>query len=57
MRKEEVMNLRWEDINFYFNTITVRNTKSDQDRTVPMNEMLTAILRQLKIMSKGEWVL
>ena len=40
MRKGEILNLRWEDVDFERGVIKVKKTKNDQPREVPMHDML-----------------
>ena len=52
MRRLELFNLQWEDVDFQRGIITVRNrgnfrTKNAEDRTIPMNATLTETLRGL----------
>ena len=37
MRRGEICNLQWFDLNFDRGLIHVRNTKNGKDRTIPMN--------------------
>ena len=37
MRKGEILNLQWKDINFDYNLIHLRDTKSGKDNTIPLN--------------------
>ncbi|MCK4418022.1 MAG: site-specific integrase [Candidatus Latescibacteria bacterium] len=52
MRKGELFNLMWEDVDFWKGIITVRNrkefhTKNYENRTIPMNDLLWRTLREL----------
>ena len=49
MRLSEILNLRWEDINFARTEITVKHTKSKRARRIPINNCLILVLRQLTI--------
>jgi integrase len=40
MRKSEVSNLRWEDIDFKNETLVARDTKNGSDHYVPMSQMI-----------------
>jgi integrase len=58
LRRNELVWLEWQDIDFERNTITVRNkeefhTKSYKSRTIPLNEKLKEIL--LKYRKKSGW--
>lgn len=45
MRKSELLNLKWEDINFHNKTILVRNSKNNEARVIPMNEPVYLALK------------
>ncbi len=45
MRRGEILNLRWEDIDYKGNVINIRESKSDRKRGVPMNETVLEALR------------
>lgn len=45
MRREEIANLRWEDVRFDSGLILVRKTKTKMSRTVPLNSVLEEFLR------------
>jgi integrase len=49
MRRNEVLSLRWQDVNFAGNYIQIEpaNAKSGKGRKVPMNELVVAALRAL----------
>ena len=40
MRRSEILNLRWKDIDFSAKTITVENTKNNERRVIPINDVL-----------------
>lgn len=44
MRREEIANLRWENINFASASILIRKTKTKTSRTIPMNAVLERVL-------------
>jgi integrase len=46
-RRSEVLNLRWSNVDFNLNTITFRNTKNGEDRTIVMNKLLATHLSEL----------
>ena len=48
MRKEEILSLTWDKVDFEKQLITVENTKNGECRVVPMNLELTNILRRVK---------
>jgi integrase len=45
MRRNEILRLRWEDIDFDHRIIFVRNTKNNEMREIPMSHMLTVVLK------------
>jgi len=47
MRKSEILGLRWQDIDFAPRTITVRQTKNNEPKIIPMNRTLYEELQQL----------
>lgn len=64
-RTGEIMALKWSDINFTDNTITIcrsirkgveSTTKTDQARVVPMIDRLVEVLKQWRQVSKGDYV-
>lgn len=44
MRRGEVLSLRWKDVDFRDGYVTVRDTKNDEIRQVPMSQRLTETL-------------
>lgn len=48
MRKEEILSLTWDKVNFEKQLIAVENTKNGEGRVVPMNLELTNILKNVK---------
>jgi len=42
MRKGELLNLRWDDVDFYTGTLRVREAKSGEGRSVVMNSVVRA---------------
>lgn len=56
MRKSEMQNLRWEDINFTTNLITLEHTKNGERRYIPINETVKKILLDQKEFGKSEYV-
>ena len=47
MRKSELLQLKWQDIDFNLKVIHIKKTKTHEMRTVPMNETVYQTLRQL----------
>jgi integrase len=57
MRKAEMLNLRWSDVNFEANKILVRETKSGQPRQVPMSRRARWLFHKLAARAPlSEWV-
>ena len=56
MRKGEILNLKWENVDFKNRLIIVEGTKNGEVRKIPMNQKLTATLEGAKKVSKGEYV-
>jgi len=48
MRRGEILNLRWEQVDLAKRLIVVKQTKSGKDRLIPINDGLYAVLRALK---------
>ena len=48
MRKGEIFNLKWEDIDFESRKIRISKSKSGRGRTIPMNSILFSLLSGLK---------
>jgi len=48
LRRKEVVNLQWQHIKFHKKLITVTNTKSGQERVVPLRAQLFKILKAWK---------
>lgn len=56
MRRGEVLNLKWCDVNLDQKTITLHKTKGGKQRTVAMPDKLTAVLRGVKCRQVNEFV-
>jgi integrase len=54
MRKNEILGLRWFDVDFQLAQITVRETKSGEPRYIPVNSTLTEVLDKVRLISKSE---
>jgi integrase len=54
MRRGEIFNLKWFDVDFSRKTIQVRESKSDKKRLVPLNLTVRTMLQNLK--RKSEFV-
>lgn len=53
LRRKELLNLRWEDINFNDNCFIIPETKTDNPRTVGLPDDLKALLEKLGRKSRG----
>ena len=56
MRKGEILNLKWENVDLKNGVIVVEKTKNGKIRKIPMNKKLTETLESGKKVSKGEFV-
>ena len=56
MRKGEILNLKWSNVDFKNRIITVEGTKTGEIRRIPMNKKLTGVLESAKKESEGEYV-
>ena len=50
MRRGEICNLQWFDLNFDRGLIHVRNTKNGKDRIIPMNGTVRQLLETQKVL-------
>ena len=56
MRKSEVLNLTWHDVNFDERTIMVRNSKNNESRIIPMNATVYKELKTLYMKASSSCV-
>ncbi len=56
MRKGEILNLKWEDVNFEQGIILLKNTKSGKMREIPMSSFLQETLKKCFDRSDGVYV-
>ena len=56
MRRSEIVNLKWEDVDFETGYIFVRATKNNEDRAIPVNDALKSVLKELHRHRKFEHV-
>jgi len=56
MRKGEILNLKWSNVDFRTGHILVEETKNGEIRKVPINGKLTLTLESAKKVSSGEYV-
>jgi integrase len=47
MRRSEIFNLKWQDINYEQEYIIVSDSKNDESRVIPMNQVLKDTLENL----------
>ena len=47
MRKGEILNLKWADVDMHNRTITIRKTKNNELRILPVNDVLYRTLRAM----------
>jgi len=56
MRKAEILNLKWHEVDLKQKTVLVTKTKSGRNRLIPVNDALLEVLKALKAESKSEHV-
>ncbi|MFA5459797.1 MAG: tyrosine-type recombinase/integrase [Candidatus Paceibacterota bacterium] len=56
LRKGEILRLRWKDVDFIKKRITVNVTKTNEIRTVPMNELLYQELKKMTSNQENEYM-
>jgi integrase len=56
MRRGNILNLKWANVDFGRGCIYVTKTKTDLDYSVPMNETVRETLQALRFVSKSEYV-
>jgi len=56
MRRSEILNLRWADVDLSNRKITVVNTKNNESRVIPINQTLCEEFLELIKQVKGEYV-
>lgn len=56
MRKNEILGLTWDCVNFQENFIALLKTKSGKSRNIPINVKLREILQEQKELSTGNYV-
>jgi len=49
MRRGEILNLRWQDVDFSRKTVTVVRSKNGEKRTIPMSNLVQDVLRKVKV--------
>ena len=53
MRRGEIFNLKWTDVDFTNKLLYIRDSKSGKQRSIPLNEMLSNLFINLRIDNKG----
>ena len=48
MRKEEILSLKWKDVDYRIRTISILDTKNGESRELPMNDIVYRILLAVK---------
>jgi len=57
MRKGEILNLRWDQVDFFNREIKVENTKSGKPRFIPINDLLfEALKNEKRLNGKSQFV-
>ena len=56
MRRNEILSLKWENVNLSEGYIRVEETKNDESRYIPINKQLHKTLKLVKYKSSGEHV-
>lgn len=57
MRKGEMYNLRWQNVDLRRREFTVRDSKNNESRTIPMNDQVVAALKRHPQHFQSEFVL
>jgi len=56
MRKSEILNLKWRDVDFQNNLIVLTDTKSGKAREIPLNKILREVLSGVPRHLKSDYV-
>jgi len=56
MRKEEILNLRWEDLDFRSRIIYTLDTKNNKRREIAMNDIVYRTLLAIRKIPDSPWV-
>ncbi|MDA2920805.1 site-specific integrase [Desulfobacterota bacterium AH_259_B03_O07] len=56
MRKGEILNLKWEDVNLIDGYIAIRDSKNNDSRMIPINKVLMQTLKSVKGNDSGEYI-
>ncbi|MBN1881014.1 MAG: site-specific integrase [Deltaproteobacteria bacterium] len=57
MRHGEILNLRWDDIDFKNGSLFVRTSKTGDSRTIPINSHLLQVLLEAEKDQKCDWII
>ena len=56
MRKAEIQNLKWGDVNFHRGFITLRRTKNGEKRFIPMNQIVRETLISVRKQPQSSYI-
>ncbi len=56
MRRGEILNLTWQDVDFGQNVLTIRHSKSGEMRQIPMNQRMVRLLGSMAERKRGQFV-
>ena len=56
MRKKEILNLKWEDIDFKRKMIYLSDTKTNEKREIPISSLLMKVLLDIKKRKNGIYI-
>ena len=56
MRRNEALELRWEDVNLDYGVVTVKDTKNGDDHALPLSDALSFMLQTRKCRSRSTYV-
>jgi len=56
MRKEEILSLKWKDVDFRSRTISILDTKNGESRELPMNDIVYRVLLDIGKKADSPWV-
>lgn len=56
MRKEEILSLKWKDLDYRIRTISILDTKNGESRKIPMNDSVYRTLLDIGKKADSPWV-
>ena len=56
MRKEEILSLKWKDLDYRIRTISILDTKNGESREIPMNDIVYRTLLDIGKKADSPWV-